>query len=174
MGDRPTPADAGDASPALLSDPAYLAGLRPIPTGALSTPRPVPTHRISGQTPGGEHVDVTLGGSGRVLLCFLATRCDGCDSFWHGLGDETPEPLPSDVSCVIITKSAPDADVAEVQGLSGGISRWPVVMTSEAWHLFEAFSYPFFVLVDGESHDVIGETVGFGWADVRMMMSAPR
>ena len=83
------------------------------------------------------------------------------------------EQLPADVSCVIITKSASETDVAEVQRLSEGIRRWPVVMTSEAWHQFQVLSYPFFVLVEGTSCDIVGETVGFGWADVRTMV-APR
>jgi hypothetical protein len=108
------------------------------------------------------------------LLCFLATRCDGCDSFWQGLGDGASEPLPADVSCVILTKSASEADVVEVQRLSEEIGRWPVVMTSEAWHQFQVLSYPFFVLVEGASCDIVGETVGFGWADVRTMVSPPR
>lgn len=157
-----------------LSDPAYLAGLRPIPTGTLPTPRPAPTDRISGHAPRGEPVEVSLRRSGRILLCFLATRCDGCDSFWQGLGDGASEPLPADVSCVILTKSASEADVVEVQRLSEEIGRWPVVMTSEAWHQFQVLSYPFFVLVEGASCDIVGETVGFGWADVRTMVSPPR
>lgn len=157
-----------------LSDPTYLAGLRPIPTGTLATPRPAPTDRIAGHSPRGEPVEVSLRRSGRILLCFLATRCDACDSFWQGLGDEASEQLPADVSCVILTKSTTEADVAEVRRLSEGIGRWPVVMTSEAWHQFQVLSYPFFVLVEGASCDVVGETVGFGWADVRTMVSPPR
>jgi hypothetical protein len=175
VGDPTSPGPDKEApSPSPLSDPAYLARLRPIPTGSLPTPRPAPTDRISGHAPGGEPVEVTLRTAGRVLLCFLATRCDGCDSFWQGLSDGESEPVPADVSCVIITKSAPEADLVEVQRLSRGIDRWPVVMTSEAWHQFEVLSYPFFVLVEGASCDVVGETVGFGWSDVRTMVSSPR
>jgi hypothetical protein len=178
VGDSTSPGKEGEAPvPSPLTDPAFTAGLRPIPTGTLPTPRPAPTDRISGHAPGGEPVEVTLRAAGRILLCFLATRCDGCDSFWQGLGggaSEESEQLPADVFCVVITKSAPEADLTEVQRLSEGIRRWPVVMTSEAWHQFEVLSYPFFVLVEGRSCDVVGETVGFGWSDVRTMVSSPR
>jgi hypothetical protein len=167
MGDSTSPGEESEAAfRGRLSDPAYLAGLRPIPTGALPTPRPAPTDRISGHAPRGQPVEVLLRRSGRILLCFLATRCDGCESFWQGLGDGASEQLPADVSCVILTKSAPEADVVEVQRL--------VVMTSEAWHQFQVLSYPFFVLVEGASCDVVGETVGFGWADVLTMLSPSR
>ena len=51
MGDSTLPGEEWEAPlPGPLSDPAYLAGLRPIPTGTLSTPRPAPTDRISGHS----------------------------------------------------------------------------------------------------------------------------
>jgi hypothetical protein len=156
-----------------LSNEAFAAGLRPIPTGSLPTPRRAPTDRITGQTPKGEPVEVALGGGGRFLLCFLATHCDGCDSFWRGLSGDG-EDLPSDVSCVVVTKSSAKVDRHEVQRLSGTVGRWPVVMSDEAWELFGVFSYPFFVVLDAACGEVIGETVGFGWTEVHTMVSSPR
>jgi hypothetical protein len=46
----------------------------------------------------------------------------------------------------------------------------PVVMSDRAWVDYQVMGYPFFVLVDPDSRSVIGETVGFGWADVVSMI----
>ena len=61
---------------------------------------------------------------------------------------------------------------AEVEAASGGLGSVPVVMTDAAWSDYRVTGYPFLVLVDPETRRVIGETVGFGWADVHAMIRA--
>lgn len=150
----------------------HLGGLRPIPVGEGSTPRPWPTDRISGRSTAGDPVEILLGDRTLTLLCFLAAHCDGCEAFWEALGDERVATLPEGVSCVVITKGDPVADRQEVTRLSKGISRCPVVMSDEAWNDFQVFGYPFFILVGGSTRTVIAETVGFGWQEVRGMVES--
>src|ERR1700704_2181120 len=78
-----------------LSDPGFVAGLRPIPSGAVGTPSPWPATDIVGVSPAGTPVEVRMGQfGGLVLLAFLTTRCDGCEEFWRGLGDGDRTELP--------------------------------------------------------------------------------
>ncbi len=161
---------AGDrANP--ISDKVFVDGLRPIPSGTLETARPLPTGHLSGTSPDGRPIEVTLDQSGQTLLAFLAARCDGCEAFWHGLGTQEPPILPAGLACVVITRSAARTDVAQIAWLAAGI-HWPVVMSDEAWTEFQVMSYPVFVLVDGPSRSVVAETVGFGWDDVLEMVAS--
>jgi hypothetical protein len=184
-----------------LSNAAYVAGLRPISSGALEIGRPWPADQIIGTSPTGDPLRVVLGEHERTLLVFLATQCDGCQTFWEGLTGEEPPVVPelatsgilaadlttdlttelttdvptdltTDLTYVVITRSPPHAHGGEVARLSEGVRYPSVVMSDQAWDDFCVTGYPFFVLLDGPSRSVVGETVGFGWADVRSMVSA--
>ncbi len=161
------------ASP--LSDPAFRAGLRPIPSGPVAGDRPVPALDIVGVGPKGSRVEIPVGSLGTLtLLCFLHVRCDGCEEFWRGLRDDTPSELPPGVSAVVITKGPGSVDPDEVAGAAAGVTLVPVVMSDDAWADYRVTGYPFFVLVDPAGGTVIGETVGFGWSDVVSMLEASR
>jgi hypothetical protein len=158
-----------------MDDPDFVAGLRPIPSGSPSPP----ASDLAGVSPAGDRVEVVLGPLERpVLLCFLHVRCDGCEQFWLGLADgvpaETPvsSELPDTVTPVVVTKGPGSVDPVEVARAASGVTRVPVVMSDQAWADYRVSSYPFFVLVDPGSMSVVGETVGFGWSDVRSMIYA--
>jgi hypothetical protein len=72
---------------------------------------------------------------------------------------------------VAVTKGSGSVEPAEVEWAARGITRVPVVMSDQAWVDYRVTGYPFFVLVDSVG-SVIGETVGFGWDDVRSMIAA--
>jgi hypothetical protein len=158
-----------------LSDPHYVSGLRPIPTGVGSDAAQAsarrPARDLTGVSPAGDPVELAIGGYQRVLLAFLATKCDGCDAFWRGLGgagepDRPERPgLPPDVTPVIVTKGPSTVAAGEVAALAdpGGN---PVIMSDQAWADYRVLGYPFFVLVDGSTRTVVAETVGFGWDDL--------
>ncbi len=161
---------AGRTNP--LSDPAFRAGLRPIPSGPVEPSRRQAASAIVGVRPGGGRVEVeTSGSGGPTLVCFLHVRCDGCDEFWRGLRDDESPGLPPEVGAVAVTKGSGSVEPAEVARAARGITRVPVVMSDQAWEDYRVTGYPFFVLVDAAG-SVIGETVGFGWDDVRSMISA--
>jgi hypothetical protein len=161
---------AGPSNP--LTDPAFVAGLRPIPSGPRSGGDKMPATDIVGEDPTGRPIEVRLGSlGGMLLLCFLHIRCDGCEQFWSGLGEGRGSDLES-VSVVAVTKGAGSVDRNEVARAAAGVTGVPVVMSDEAWSDYRVTGYPFFVLVDRITRTVVGETVGFGWPDVRSMIRA--
>jgi hypothetical protein len=74
----------------------------------------------------------------------------------------------------VVTREEPLADRREVLALSQGVDRWPVVMSDAAWSDFDVYGYPFFVLLDGTSRSVVGETIGFDWTDVERLLESGR
>jgi hypothetical protein len=164
-----TPNDGPPATP--LDDPAFVAGLRPIPDGLPGWTPTWPVVDLSGVTPDGQPVAIELGSSAvPVLLLFLATRCDGCESFWLGAQDGPSGQLPDTVAAVVVTRGPDSVDVDEVRDRAARLGSVPVVMSDAAWHDYRVTGYPFFVLVDPGSRTVLGETVGFGWSDVLALL----
>ena len=160
-----------------LSDPAFVAGLRPIPSrptagaGGRDLEARWSAADIVGVTPAGAPIEIRVGRSDRPLLvAFLATRCDGCAEFWQGFGGEGGGGLPASVSAVVVTRGPDFVAPEEVARVAGAVVGAPVVMSDQAWGDYRVLGYPFFVLVDPASGTVIGETVGFGWSDVRSMI----
>jgi hypothetical protein len=165
------PPAAGPSSP--FDDPDFVAGLRPIPSGPLTGLARRPAFDIVGQDLEGRPVGVRIGAfEGPVLLCFLHVHCDGCDGFWRGLAEGGPSDRPETVSAVAVTRGPGAVDRAEVARAAGGLEGVPVVMSDAAWADYRVTGYPFFVLVDAGSGTIVGETVGFGWPDVRAMIEA--
>ena len=155
-----------------LADPGFVAGLRPIPTGAPGSPSPWPAVDVLGVGPHGPPVEVLLDGcDGYVLLAFLATRCPGCEEFWREMGGVGPAGLPAGVTRVIVTRGPGTVSSDEVRGLVAEGSGAPVVMSDQAWSDYRVHGYPFFVLLEVATRTVIGETVGFGWSDITSMVA---
>jgi hypothetical protein len=162
---------AGRPSP--FDDPAFVAGLRPIPTGPLTATERRAAADIVGEDLAAGPVTVRIGDfGGLVLLCFLHVHCDGCDGFWGGLGDRPPVEYPDTVSLVVVTKGPDSVDRAEVVAAAATAGDVPVVMSDAAWSDYRVTGYPFFALVDATHGTIVGETVGFGWSDVRSMIEA--
>ena len=158
-GARVTPANP-------LTDPDFVAGLRPVPSGIGDAPVAWSASDVSGEGPDGQPVGVDLGvADRRVLLVFLSTNCDGCDLFWTGLRDD----LPSGVDVVVVTKGPATVAADEVVAAAVGVTA-PIVMTDRAWADFRVTSYPFLVLVEPRTRRILGESVGFGWSDVAALL----
>src|SRR5664280_3101984 len=88
--DRP-PAPGGP-----LSDPAFVAGLRPIPSGSATGQPYWPASDLKGTRPAGSSIEIRIADAGHpILLVFLNTRCDGCDEFWRGPVSYTHLTLPT-------------------------------------------------------------------------------
>jgi hypothetical protein len=154
-----------------MSDVAFVAGLRPIPSGVVDPLGAWPAPDIIGVTPNGIPVEVRFEGCDRpVLLAFLHTHCDGCDEFWSGFGAAAEPPWPHSVSPAIVTRGPDSVAPSEVEEAGAGVVDVPVVMSDQAWVDYRVMGYPFFVLVDVGSRTVVGETVGFGWSDVVSMI----
>jgi len=147
-----------------LSDPEFVAGLRPIPSG-IGNPAPSwPAVDVAGVLPDGSPVVIELAVRNRpVLFVFLTVDCTGCELFWKGLVD-----APAEVDVVAVTKSASEVSPLEVAARATG----PVVMSEAAWIDYRVTGYPFLVLVDPAARRIVAESVGFAWSDVDAMLTA--
>jgi len=155
-----------------LSDPDFVAGLRPVPSGTAADAPTWEASDLIGVRPDGSPVAVRLADGERpLLLVFLTLRCDGCDTFWAGLADAA-DPVLAGVTPVVVTKGPGLVDGAEAGVLAGRLGGTPVVMSDDAWIDYRVTGYPFLVLVDPGSRRILSEVVGFGWADVASMVRA--
>ena len=160
----------GRSSP--FDDPAFVAGLRPIPAGPSTGTERRSATDIVGEDLETRPVTVRIDAfDGLVLICFLHVHCDGCDGFWRGVADDPPVEYPDTVSVLAVTKGPGSVDRAEVVR-AAGTTGVPVVMSDAAWADYRVTGYPFFALVDATLGIIVGETVGFGWSDVRSMIEA--
>lgn len=151
-----------------LSDPEFVAGLRPVPSGLDGTTPSWPAADLVGVHPDGFPVSVDLAAATRpVLVVFLTTDCDGCNHFWRGLADPPP-----DVDAVVVTKGPDAVTSSEVAVLAVGLPHVPVVMSDAAWSAYRVTGYPFLVLVEPGTRRILGESVGFGWSDVDALLAS--
>lgn len=152
------------------SDPEFVAGLRPIPSGLEGAAPPTwPASDLIGVDPDGIPVVIDVGAAARpVLLVFLTANCDGCDLFWRGLANQVP-PV-ADV--VVVTKGPGTVSPAEVAELASDLDHTPVVMSDAAWSDYRVTGYPFLVLVEPTTRRILGESVAFGWDDLALLLDA--
>ncbi len=154
-----------DDPPNPLADPAFVAGLRSIPTGAPGEAPDWPAADLHGRRPDGSPVSIVLAEADRpLLLVFLAVRCDGCESFWQGLAGGV-DIGNGGVVPVAVTRAPDIVDADEVAARAAGFDG-DVVMDDRVWADYRVTGYPFLVLVDPTSRRILAEAVGFGWADV--------
>jgi hypothetical protein len=116
------------------------------------------TPTISGVTPGGDALAVSVtGGDQLTLLAFLSSGCSTCAGFWQAFSRPDQLGLPLHTRLVVVTKG-PEMEIpAEVAAHTPpGLA---VVMSTEAWGDYEVPGSPFFVLIDGRSGRRIGEGV---------------
>jgi hypothetical protein len=173
-GDRRRRSGDGVVPASPLADPAFVAGLRPIPSGGLGA-EAHPASDIVGVDPVGRPVSIRMDALAQpMLVAFLHVSCDGCDEFWRGFGDSARVELPAGTSAVIVTKGPGTVAPHRILQLAMGIDQTPVIMSDDAWSGYRVLGYPFFVLVDPSSRTVVGETVGFGWSDVVAMIRSAR
>ena len=136
---------------------------------------PRPVFDLSGTGPAGDPFTVrVVGVAGRTLLAFLSVDCLGCEEFWRALRAPRGLGLGPGVATVVVTKGPASVSPDDVATASEGLAGAPVVMSDRVWTDYQVLGYPFFVLVDGPSGTVVGETVGMGLDDVAgMVASAP-
>ncbi len=164
------PREEGRASDP-LSDAKWMDGLRPVPSRRGGSGDARIARDIVGTSPSGRPAELRISQLNQpALIAFLHTHCDGCDEYWSGFGHTDSPPWPRSVFPAIVTRGPDSVDPIEVQQAAAGVLEVSVIMSDQAWIDYQVLGYPFFVLIDPESHTVIGETVGFGWADVLSMI----
>ena len=151
-----------------MSDPDFVVGLRPIPSGLDGMAPSWRAADLVGVRIDGDPVSVDLAATVRpVLVVFLTTDCNGCDHFWQGLVDP-----PADIDSVVVTKGPGTVAPTDVAALAEGLARVPVVMSDAAWSDYRVTGYPFLVLVEPGTRRILGESVGFGWSDVDALVAS--
>lgn len=156
--------DAGvrtDDHGTLSRTPALDAGRIPDEGTALSAS----ALDITGESPTGDALSISLAASPRTLLAFLSSGCLTCRELWTTIDSEgQPSLRKLGARLVVVGKSPSEespAALADIEATSA-----PTVLSSAAWAHFGVPVSPYFVLVDGHERRVIGEGAGRSWAQV--------
>ena len=76
--------------------------------------------------------------------------------------------MPGDARLVCVSKDAGEESVSSIRRLAP--RDLPTVMSSAAWAAYDVPVAPFFVLVDGQSGEVIGEGAANEWGQVQSLL----
>jgi len=103
----------------------------------------------------------------KTLLAFLSTTCLTCRDFWSAFADSSLE-VPGRARVVIVTRSAEAESPSSVRRLAPRTVH--TVMSTETWHAYNVPGAPYFILVDGERNQIIGEGTATAWDRVQELM----
>jgi hypothetical protein len=124
---------------------------------------------VVGTTPEHDAVSIAVAGAKHLtLLAFLSSGCGSCLAFWDVFRDGGPLEIPGDARLVCVSKDAGEESVSSIRRLMP--HDIPTVMSSSAWADYDVPVAPFFVLVDGESGEVIGEGAANDWVQVQSLL----
>lgn len=124
---------------------------------------------VVGTTPEHDAVSIAVVGAQHLtLLAFLSSGCGSCLAFWDVFRDGDPVEIPGDARLVLVSKDAGEESVASIRRLAP--LDIPTVMSSRAWADYDVPVAPFFVLVEGESGEVIGEGAANEWSQVQSLL----
>jgi hypothetical protein len=111
---------------------------------------------VSGVTPDGEPLVVSLAASpDPTLIAFLSTTCSSCTSFWEGLSSSLMHFGGHPHRVLIVTLGESEESPTRAQSMARGSA--DVVMSSETWSEFEVPGAPYFVLLEGQTGQIVGE-----------------
>lgn len=143
------------------SGPAGLAPPRSVDDSSVTD--------LAGITPAGDAIAIGVGQPGTMtLLAFLTSGCLTCAGFWDAFADSRHLGLPSTVRLVIVTKGSDMESPSRLSSLSP--RDVPVVMSSTAWVDYGIQVAPYFVLVDGDRAEAVGEGAAATWEQVRSLL----
>jgi hypothetical protein len=124
---------------------------------------------VVGTTPEHDAISIAVVGAQHLtLLAFLSSGCGSCLVFWDVFRDGGPVEVPGDARLVCVTKDAGEESVSSIKRLAP--HDIPTVMSSQAWSDYDVPVAPFFVLLEGESGEVIGEGAANDWGQVQSLL----
>ena len=124
---------------------------------------------VVGTTPEHDAISIAVVGAKHLtLLAFLSSGCGSCLAFWDEFRDGGPVEIPGDARLVCVSKEAGEESVASIRRLAP--HDIPTVMSSQAWAAYDVPVAPFFVLIDGDSGEVIGEGAANQWNQVQSLL----
>jgi hypothetical protein len=140
--------------------------------GGVPRPRarrsPIASFDISGESPNGDAVSVSVIGADRLtLVAFLSSTCLSCRGFWTAFADPQLR-VPGGARLVAVTKGSEAESPSALRKLAppGVIT----VQSTDAWTAYGVPVAPYFVLVDGTAGDVVGEGAATTWEQVANLM----
>ena len=149
--------------PIVLSDGARLPAHLPSPRR-----RATEAHDISGTTPAGDAVVVSMAVGSNTVLAFLSTGCLTCRTFWDGLQPAVRTPLPGGARVVVVVKDPAFESPSKLRELAPPDVQ--VVQSSRAWEDFGIEMSPYFCFVDGATGEVRSEGAGMTWGQVASLL----
>jgi hypothetical protein len=124
---------------------------------------------VVGTTPEHDAISIAIVGAQHLtLLAFLSSGCGSCLAFWDVFRDGGPVEVPGDARLVCVSKDAGEESVSSIKRLAP--LDIPTVMSSKAWADYDVPVAPFFVLLDGDSGEVIGEGAANDWVQVQSLL----
>jgi hypothetical protein len=124
---------------------------------------------VVGTSPRGDAVGVGVAGARHsTLLAFLSSGCHTCDDFWQSFAQPDDLHVPGGARLVVVTKDGGEESISKIRKLEP--ADVPVVMSSDAWRTYDVPVAPYFVYVDGPSHQIIGEGAAGTWANVESLI----
>lgn len=154
-----------------IDEPGHVHGVGPAAVeGPIRTAPGVPepregagAHDVTGTTPAGDPVSVSLAGRDHpTLLAFLTTGCSTCLGFWEALADPARRMAVGTTTRVVIVTRGPEREhPAEVARLAP--ADVTTVLSSRAWEDHGVPVAPYFLLVDGRTGAVVGEGAAAAW-----------
>ncbi|TMM22088.1 MAG: hypothetical protein E6F95_09180 [Actinobacteria bacterium] len=149
--------------PIVLSDGARLPAHLPSPRR-----RATEAHDISGTTPAGDAVVVSMAVGSNTVLAFLSTGCLTCRTFWDGLQPAVRTPLPGGARVVVVVKDPAFESPSKLRELAPPDVQ--VVQSSRAWEDFGIEMSPYFCFVDGATGEVRSEGAAMTWGQVASLL----
>ena len=110
---------------------------------------------ISGTTPTGGAVVLSMRAADLTLLAFLSSGCSTCAGFWEGLTAPESFGVPAGTRLAVVTQGPEHELPAAVARLAP--ANIDVLLSTDAWIDYEVPGAPYFALVDGRSGRRIGE-----------------
>lgn len=112
--------------------------------------------KLVGVSPEGDPIVMSLDiGSDPLLVAFLSTTCSSCQEFWETIDSEELRFHGTKYRAAVVTLGPNEESPTRAASLRSGTA--DVVMSSEAWALFEVPGAPYFALYDPTTSSVIGE-----------------
>lgn len=98
-----------------------------------------------------------------TLLAFLTSGCNTCAAFWEAFSDPRLE-VPGGARVVVVTKGPEDESLSRLAPLVPG--ELTTVMSGAAWSDYKVPGSPYFIYIDGERGQVVGEGAAGSWQQV--------
>jgi hypothetical protein len=123
-----------------------------------------PAFDLTGVDVNGDAAVVAVSGVAHpTLLAFLTSGCNTCASFWEAFSNPNLE-VPGGARVVVVTKGAEDESLSRLRPMvPPGLT---TVMTSDAWTEYQVPGSPYFIYIDGERGQVVGEGAAGSWEQV--------